>query len=149
VHMINEMPVTAITSSLFNEEFVENEYARAIKPLGMVEMAWRGYTVCNQALVDPMEAWQSAQHLESGELDSGISKSQVLYFISTRPGFNSTTIKRSEVRDTYVNPSDGLISTGSASSTCSAHEVCSRSGLNGFCCPTQAGIKLECCASSA
>jgi endo-1,3(4)-beta-glucanase len=66
VHMINEMPVTAITSTLFNTKFVDQEYANSIRPLGEVEMAWRGYVICNHALVDPINAWKDAQGLESG-----------------------------------------------------------------------------------
>jgi hypothetical protein len=52
-----------------------------------VEMAWRGYTVSIHAIIDATAAWETAQGIASNELDSAISKSQVFYWISNRPGF--------------------------------------------------------------
>lgn len=41
VHMINFMPVTAITRELFNTEYVEEEFSNVIEPMyDNVEMAW-------------------------------------------------------------------------------------------------------------
>lgn len=41
VHMINFMPVTAITRELFNNRYLKNEYNDMIKPIyDGVEMAW-------------------------------------------------------------------------------------------------------------
>ncbi|GKY95515.1 hypothetical protein MPSEU_000513200 [Mayamaea pseudoterrestris] len=142
VHMINEMPVTAATSTLFSPAFVEGEYINAMIPLGEVEMAWRGYVVCNQAMVNSREAWISAQKLQSRELDSGISKSQILYFISTRPSFNPLSIPR------LKTSSKGAGRTENGTSACSAHDICRKAGLVGFCCPSPEGITLRCCASS-
>lgn len=42
-----------------------------------VEMAWRGYVVCNHAIVTPLKAWEAALQLDSSQLDSGLSKTQV------------------------------------------------------------------------
>jgi endoglucanase Acf2 len=89
VQMINFLPVTAATAILFNKGYVQNQYAAVLSSLGLVEMAWRGYVVCNHAIINPQEAWYEAQSLKSGELDAGISKSQILYWISTRKGFDS------------------------------------------------------------
>merc|ERR1712130_289886 len=41
VHMINFLPVTAITRELFDKSYLEKEYRGAIKPIyNHVEMSW-------------------------------------------------------------------------------------------------------------
>ena len=56
-----------------------------------VEKAWKGYSICNEAIIDPNNAWIEAQSLVSRQLDPGLSKSQVLFWASTREGFLTGT----------------------------------------------------------
>lgn len=96
VHMINFLPVTPITRYLFNVEYATVEYANVISNYPNAEMAWRGYVVADHALVAPMNAYKEAVKLISGQLDSGISKSQILYFILTSPlGFDVSKLSAS------------------------------------------------------
>jgi Glycosyl hydrolase family 81 C-terminal domain len=53
VHMINFLPVTAATALLFQPDYAAQEYDKKLRPLGEVEMAWRGYVIADQAIVDP------------------------------------------------------------------------------------------------
>jgi len=163
VHMINFLPVTAITRYLFNSEYVKNEYANVISNYLDVEMAWRGYVVSDHALVAPMKAWEEALELKSTELDAGLSKSQVLYFILTSPkGFDVSvlaTVTSSSHGDESIPGDnndfnnghlDATAQSGGASSaeedaSCSNHPACAATGMGGLCCPTAAGSDLFCC----
>jgi endo-1,3(4)-beta-glucanase len=87
IHMINAIPITAATALLFDKSYVSQEYPYLLGSRPSVEMAWRGYTVSIHAIIDPNAAWETAQGIASNELDSAISKSQVFYWISNRPGF--------------------------------------------------------------
>jgi hypothetical protein len=157
VHLINLLPVTAITPELFGQTFVSEQYYKVIAKSD-IPMAWKGYAVCNHALVAPMSAWEEAQELVSEELDSALSKSQVLYFISTQQGFQSpdtgkTTVKRDQDDDISVvggKQSSGDDdyrsqdeSPGSDSAKCDANPDCAN--LSGYCCPTEDGKMLACC----
>ncbi len=150
VHLINFMPVTAITSELFDKAYVKGE-RQVLMNIGEVEKAWTGYLISNEAIIDPNKAWTEAQSLVSNQLDSGSSKSQVLYWISTRPEFLSNT-KASVPSDddqSSINPSEmaeGVIDKAPAdSASCSVHDNCVRSQLVGLCCPTNDGTMLSCC----
>lgn len=153
VHMINFMPVTAITSLLFNKTYAEKEFDAVLAPiLANVEMAWRGYVISDHAIVNPLSAWEEAQTLISYQLDSALSKSQVLYWISTRPGFNitapsvvkSNSTKISDKRSTSqpAETSKPL----SQSTRCEDNDACAKLGLTGFCCPSSQGKFLGCCS---
>ena len=157
VHMINLLPVTSITKELFEREYVKNEYADVISQYPEAEMAWRGYVVCDRALADPMKAWKDALELKSFQLDSGLSKSQVLYFTMTSPaGFNVSQISipgGSSSSSSIPSDKSGSSSSSSASSSsgssdsasCAYHDACLSSGLGGLCCPTSDGKFLACC----
>jgi endo-1,3(4)-beta-glucanase len=135
VHMINFIPVTAVTGDLFSRPFVSEEIAHAFRPVKDIEMAWRGYVISASAIFDPIQAWQDAQDLFSPELDSGLSKSQVLYWIATRPGFDSSQVSQ-----------EGETPTDEGSSTrCQQNKACADAGLSGECCPTAEGDFLQCC----
>lgn len=86
IHLINFIPVTTITGALFRPNFVSKEVANILSKLGEVEIAWKGYSVANQAIVDPNSAWASATEILSRVLDTAISKTQVLFWIATRDG---------------------------------------------------------------
>jgi len=151
VHMINLIPVTSITGELFGVDYVTQEYANIIEPLGEVEMAWRGYAVSDHAIIDPNAAWVDAQELISPILDSALSKSQVMYWISTRKGFNSSVAQTGNGgngRDETNGKSSGG-GTGKAvvAASCESTPACAQTGLLGDCCPTSSGIFLDCCAT--
>mmetsp|Transcript_26055 Transcript_26055/g.39396 ORF Transcript_26055/g.39396 Transcript_26055/m.39396 type:complete len:954 (-) Transcript_26055:1036-3897(-) len=148
VHMINFMPITAMTRRLFsNKAYLETEFQTAISPIyGKVEMAWKGYVICDKAMaIDPNDAWKDALNLRSYELDQAISQSQVLFFISTTPGFipnNSSTV---ESANSSSSSSSSTVVTDNAAADCDQHEACRDAGLVGMCCPTVSGIALGCC----
>lgn len=146
VHMINFLPVTSISAALFDKSFVEEE-RRLIGEAGLVEDAWRGYDICNHAISDPNEAWLEAQGLSSLTLDSGLSKSQVLFWVSTRDGFlSSTTIEAEGLPGTDDQRLDSSLGEDhDAESRCTTHKRCMSQGLSGFCCPTNEGVLLNCC----
>ena len=168
VHMINFLPVTPITRYLFNTEYVTKEYADVISAYPNAEMAWRGYVVADHALVAPMSAYKEALKLISGQLDSGTSKTQILYFILTSPmGFDVSKLGTTSSGSTSSNnniPGDAMDGDGgngvsqvsgfgtSSTSTsageaanCANHPACAATGLGGLCCPTAAGTDLFCC----
>jgi len=141
VHMINFMPVTAITKELFRRTYVEEEFERIINPMyDDVEMAWRGYCVADRAMIDPNAAWVDATKLRSYELDSALSQSQVYFWISSMDGFDSSSIA---ISPDERNP-DGSHGISEAAS-CLSHERCKHLGLGGLCCPTESGDYLQCC----
>ena len=64
VHMINFMPITAITRELFQTEYLEAEFTKVIQPIyDGVEMAWKGYVICDRAMLNPNKAWNDALKL--------------------------------------------------------------------------------------
>ncbi len=133
-----------------------------------VDYAWRGYLVCNEAIVNPNSAWTAAQGLISSQLDAGLSKSQALYWIVTREGFLSSTTSPSSkgstelggdenggIHENRQNSESSVENTSQSSgvpdnapsgtSSCEDNERCSAALLKGMCCPTSDGIYLSCC----
>jgi len=129
VHLINLLPITSITETLFDQQFVAGQYKSIMDSYWETEMAWRGYLVCNHAIIDPAAAWMEAKKLVSYQLDSGISLSQVLYFIGTRP----PNLPQYNVTAEDSDPS------------CSANPQCAALNLVGDCCPANSGVFLGCC----
>jgi hypothetical protein len=169
IHMINAIPITAVTRLLFDQAYVKYEYPYLMSTRKEVEMAWRGYTTSIHALIDPNKAWEEAQDLVSYELDAALSKSQVLYFISQQPGFGSQaggTKSSNNITKTVGTTSSSsssslpapmketqsdqqvLSSKDAASSlaSCDGHPSCITAGLSGLCCPTTENVFLECCS---
>jgi endo-1,3(4)-beta-glucanase len=138
VHMINFIPVTSATGELFSSNYIEQEYTTTLKPLGDVEMAWRGYVVADHAIIAPNTAWKEAEQLESAMLDSALSKTQVLFWIATRSGFKAAAISPESTQ----SPTSPI---HIREATCSSYPSCSKLGLIGDCCPTSQGSFLECC----
>merc|ERR1712129_202352 len=128
VHFINMMPITHVTALLFDHSYTQGEFYDVLKPLyNQTEQSWKGYFICNQAIVEPAKAWRNALTLETYQLDTAITKSQVLYWIATRPiPFNATFPPN--------NPG-----------SCQNNPRCSKFGLQGLCCPTSNGMFLGCC----
>jgi hypothetical protein len=139
VHMINFMPVTAITKELFPKSYTEKEFDGVIKPIfDGVEMAWRGYTICDKALLYPTDAWKDAKNLRSYELDSALSQSQVYFWIASMNGFNASVIYTDVSEDDTSNHS-------MENAACSSNQGCALLDLQGLCCPTNDGVMLGCC----
>mmetsp|Transcript_6645 Transcript_6645/g.9874 ORF Transcript_6645/g.9874 Transcript_6645/m.9874 type:complete len:237 (+) Transcript_6645:799-1509(+) len=136
--MINFIPITAITSELFDRTYIEGEYNYLSLRYQEVQMAWRGYVICDEAMVDPNSAWAKASNIYSPELDSALSKSQVLYWISTRRGFNlpNSSGTSDETPSTVANGGSAL---------CYQNKKCGQQGLTGECCPAANGVVLGCC----
>ena len=142
VHMINFLPVTAITKELFDPDYVKLEFKDVLDPIyDNVEMAWRGYVISDKAIIDPSSAWNDAKKLRSFELDSAISQSQVYFWISTMDGFIAPSSSSNEINSAESDvEKDG-------DSWCVNNPVCLKEGLTGECCPTNKGILLGCCSA--
>jgi endo-1,3(4)-beta-glucanase len=153
VHLINALPITALTAELFDKEYVKQEYPYLMEAgVESAEMAWRGYAVGIHAIIDPGEAWKEAQDLLSYQLDSGLSKSQLLYWISQRPKFRMPSFsEKDEVKNIKPEANEQLknnlsgddVSNGTE--LCSSHPECMASNLTGLCCPSQNSLFLDCC----
>jgi endo-1,3(4)-beta-glucanase len=144
VHMINFMPVTAITSELFSKQYVESEYKTHLKSeFDEVEMAWKGYVICDKAINDPTSAWDDATKLTSYELDSALSQSQVYYWISGKEGFDSSIVSSNASNDDNASVTQSGPESSNDLASCASHPNCSH--LVGLCCPTSNGIHLDCC----
>ena len=150
VHMINAIPITAATAILFDEDYISHEYPYLMKSSSNIPMAWRGYTTSVHAIIDPNAAWKEAQALRSYELDSALSKSQVLYWISQRSRFKSpANYGGDEMLTRQAKSGNASHATSSSASnddaSCDEHSNCVLLGLTGFCCPTSEGVTLGCC----
>jgi hypothetical protein len=150
IHMINAIPITAITNVLFEKDYVQYEYPFLMDSRSSVEMAWRGYTTAVHSIIDPQQAWKEAQDLVSFELDAALSKSQVLYFISQQPGFrvtgnNASIDTKSQKKPSTYQSAKSVSDQKGSSSSCESNPGCTSSGLNGDCCPTSDNVFLECC----
>mmetsp|Transcript_12592 Transcript_12592/g.29800 ORF Transcript_12592/g.29800 Transcript_12592/m.29800 type:complete len:1023 (-) Transcript_12592:20-3088(-) len=158
VHMINCIPITAVSRLLLDEDYIKHEYPFLMGNRENVEMAWRGYTVSVHSIIDPNMAWKDASALTSNQLDSALSKSQVLYFISQQSGFNVTLnddVKQQQQQQQHLNNSskrkipsfDNATKLPSTpSSRCESNPSCVQLNLEGMCCPTLAGFFLDCCS---
>ena len=145
VNMINFLPVTSITAFLFDKRYVQRQFLSVLAPIERsVDEAWEGYVVSEHAIIDPNTAWYDALSLTSLKLDSGISKSQVLYWIATRPSFNVTTSSHDEDNSHSGQPMNET-GTDTDDPMCSSRSQCAVLGLIGDCCPTSSGIMLDCC----
>ena len=131
-------------------EYVKGEHS-VLRNNDDIETAWKGYAICNDGVTRPNNAWDDAQKLISVSLDPGISKSQVLFWISTQDDFSLTTM--AEVSK-YDNGDEGEeevtekepVRGGSTLESCNSHLNCLAANLKGLCCPTKDGKFLECCS---
>ena len=106
-------------------------------------MAWKGYVVCDRALVNPTAAWEDALNLRSYELDQAISQSQVLYFASTKSGFVAPETPARQPEEKKSGADSTASSLGKPS--CAENKACAALGLTGNCCPASSGAFLGCC----
>mmetsp|Transcript_24036 Transcript_24036/g.56077 ORF Transcript_24036/g.56077 Transcript_24036/m.56077 type:complete len:315 (-) Transcript_24036:271-1215(-) len=137
VHMIQFLPATAITTELWKQSFVEIEYPDLLSKISQpISMDWRGYVISDHSFIDPTTAWNDAQDLDSAQLDTALSKTQVLNFISRQHDGLVAKSYKSDATEADDNNS-------SASASCQAHPACA--SLAGLCCPTPTGVRLQCC----
>ena len=149
VHMINAIPITAVSNLLFETDYVKYEYPFLMNGRQNVEMAWRGYTVSMHSMFDPNKAWEDASALVSNQLDSALSKSQVLYFITQQRGFNRTSGSSDSSEQRINSSSSSFKKTDSqsiSSSSCENNPNCAELDLRGECCPSTVGVFLGCCS---
>lgn len=78
-HMNNVLPVTAVTAAVFSPNYVRYQYPYLLKASGDIEMTYKGYVVALHAIINATEAWTEAQDLNSWELETSLSKSEVLF----------------------------------------------------------------------
>ena len=144
VHMINFLPVTSAAGELFGKEYATLEFEAALASIHEVDNAWRGFVVAHHAISDPNTAWNKAVELFSPTLDAGLSKTQVLYWISTRKNF---TLPNQSQQTSQETQSETQASSQDAASSdeCELHEMCAQRSLTGKCCPASSGIMLDCC----
>ena len=146
VHMINFLPVTAITKELFDPAYVRIEFDQVIRPIYHdVEMAWKGYVIADKAMLDPTSSWHDATQVRSYELDSALSQSQLYYWISTMDGF--TTPSSDDIPKN--SQLEGNIASDLVDASCLSNEACTNQGLAGNCCPTDDGSFLGCCNNAS
>ncbi|KAL3788862.1 LOW QUALITY PROTEIN: hypothetical protein ACHAW5_009219 [Stephanodiscus triporus] len=148
VHLINFMPVTPMTSELFDKGYVRGERS-VLSSNNSLEIAWKGYSICNEAIIYPNKAWTEAQSLVSTQLDPGISKSQVLFWVSTREDFSPATTAEVSFKNDHGEkemPTHPATRDSISSASCSSYLNCLAAKLQGSCCPTDDGIMLGCCS---
>jgi len=84
------MPFTPVSESLLDREWMAVDYqvlkmALVPDPAHKLEEQWRALIVMAQAIVDRDGAWTRALILGDDAFKAGNSKSNVLYWIATRP----------------------------------------------------------------
>ncbi|KAL3943225.1 MAG: hypothetical protein SGBAC_002715 [Bacillariaceae sp.] len=92
VHMNNVLPVTAVTAAVFSQDYVRYQYPYLLENCHDIEMTYKGYLVALHAIINITEAWKEAEILSTWELETSLSKSEVLYWITQRPGFANVTL---------------------------------------------------------
>ena len=143
---LSQLALNLATPSLLPCSYVKQEFENIIEPeYDYVEMAWKGYVVCDRAMMDPTAAWEDALELRSYELDQAISQSQVLYFASTTDGFENPKQPAADSTDKQQDNASGT----DTSASCIQNKACADLGLTGLCCPSSAGLYLGCCDSSS
>jgi len=131
VHLINFLPISSATRVLFQRDFAKDEYEHLVASHREVEMSWKGYLVALHAISDPNAAWSEALELQSSQLDTGTSKSAILFWALTQGHWTESS---------HVPHANTTLNT---SSDCAQHNRCK--GLSGQCCPSSAGVFLSCC----
>jgi len=81
---INTLPVTPITEEVFDKEFASELWDRAANELEGHNSFWKSLLLSILAIVDPPTAWTEFMAFNKW-ITLGISKSNSLYWVSTRP----------------------------------------------------------------
>lgn len=88
IHCIQMIPFIPISEELLRPSWISEEYnvlSEAYnRPDPPLSEGWKGYIIMAHAILDPTAAYEEALQLTS--YDDGNTKSNTLYWISTRPG---------------------------------------------------------------
>merc|ERR1712121_5770 len=86
IHCIQMLPFTPISEELLRYEWITEEYNVVSEAYNRPDLSegWKGYIIMAHAVIDPSAAYGEALQLTS--YDDGNTKSNTLYWISTRPG---------------------------------------------------------------
>jgi len=130
VHGINMMPFTPITEEVLTCNFVLLEY-EALEPyIDGAQPQWQGFSFLDHAVIDQKAAWEEFNTLDV--LDDGLSKTNGMYWIATRPPCTA--------------PANFTVEPAVISAECAANSACFGMGMtDGNCCPTATGAFLGCC----
>jgi endo-1,3(4)-beta-glucanase len=94
IHGIQMLPYTPISEVLLRPKWIQEEYPVVSQALTRANPVigddWKGFVLMAHAIIAPNTAWTEVQSLN--DYDSGNSKTNVLYWVATRPGFS---LKRS------------------------------------------------------
>ncbi|HTN86238.1 MAG TPA: glycosyl hydrolase, partial [Sorangium sp.] len=83
VYGIQLLPITPISESLISRKWIEDAWPTISETTQDAADPWRAFLIAAQATVDKEAAWEAAQELT--ELDDGLSRTALLYWIATRP----------------------------------------------------------------
>ena len=88
IHCIQMLPFLPISEELLRPDWIREEYdvlrQAYSRPDPPLSEAWKGYVVMAHAVIDPQAAYSEALGLTG--FDDGNTKSNTLWWISTRPG---------------------------------------------------------------
>jgi endo-1,3(4)-beta-glucanase len=91
IHGIQMMPYTPISEELLQAKWIQEEYPVVSQSLTRTDPVigddWKGFILMAHAIIAPQTAWTEVQSLQY--YDSGNSKTNVLYWVATRPSFSS------------------------------------------------------------
>ncbi|WP_437732048.1 glycosyl hydrolase [Sorangium sp. So ce1335] len=83
IYGIQMLPITPISESLLSKTWIEDTWPAMSDAAQSAEDPWKGFLTAAHAVVDKEAAWEEAQALT--ELDEGLSRTALLYWIATRP----------------------------------------------------------------
>jgi endo-1,3(4)-beta-glucanase len=87
VHAINLLPITPVSEFILTKGWVSEQYPILERSLPhsrpRMDDPWLGLVTADQAVIDPEAAWTRAQTFV--RYDNGNSKTNLLYWIATRP----------------------------------------------------------------
>ncbi|WP_437503062.1 glycosyl hydrolase [Sorangium sp. So ce1099] len=83
VYGIQLLPITPISESLISRQWIEDAWPTISESTQDAADPWRAFLIAAQATIDKEAAWEAAQELT--ELDDGLSRTALLYWIATRP----------------------------------------------------------------
>ncbi|WP_437324966.1 glycosyl hydrolase [Sorangium sp. So ce381] len=83
VYGIQLLPITPISESLISKDWIQDAWPAISDSTPDAEDPWKAFLIAAHATVDKEAAWEDAQTLT--ELDDGLSRTALLYWIATRP----------------------------------------------------------------
>jgi len=87
IHGIQYMPITPYSEEVLRSNWIQEDYPISSQGIQIGADDWNGFIYCAHAVIAPSTAWNEVQNLQS--YDSGNSKTNVLHWVATRPGFTS------------------------------------------------------------